>query len=122
MKAKTIRLLNCKKTANNPRGVWPVGTVIDNPDSWLLVTHGVAIPDDEECRIKAGMTPAEMVQQQHVYNRLAAGIHPDDWAAFDAGEMIGYDAQGRKIPGPNFVGGEAEFNASGDHAEHETLT
>ena len=25
--------------------------------------------------------------------------------------MAGYDAQGRRIPGPNFQGGQAEFEA-----------
>lgn len=121
MKAKTIRQLNTKKTPDNPLGILPVRFVDEGPDSWMLVAHGVAVPADEECRVKVNMTPEEMTKAQHAYERLSRGIHPNDWAEFDAGEMIGYDEQGRKIPGPNFVGGETDFNASADQAEHETL-
>jgi hypothetical protein len=121
MRAKTIRPLNCPKTPANPSGVLPAGSIDAGPDCWKLVTHGVAIPDDDECAKKVNMSAEELASVQHSYNRLAAGIHPEDWAAFDAGEMVGYDKDGRKIPGPNFQGGEAEYEASADAAEHETL-
>lgn len=122
MKCKTIRRLNCPRTPQNPEGVLPVGFVDDGPESWKLVVHGVAIPEDEECRLKVNMTPEQMAERQRTYNRLAAGIHPEDWAAYDRGEMIGYDEQGRKIPGPNFVGGEADFEATADSSESEVLS
>jgi hypothetical protein len=122
MKAKTIRPLNCHRTPQNPEGVLPAGSIDAGPESWKLVVHGVAIPEDEECRLKAGMTPEQMAERQRTYNRLAAGIHPDDWAEFDRGEMVGYDEAGRKIPGPNFVGSLADFEASADASEDEVLS
>lgn len=122
MKAKTIRPLNTVKSERFPDGLLPAGFIDEGPESWKLVVHGVAIPEDEECRLKVNMTPEEMAQRQHVYNRLAVGIHPEDWAAYDRGEMIGYDEQGRKIPGPNFAGGQADYEASADATESEVLS
>ncbi len=122
MKAKTIRPLNTHKTPQNPGGLLPAGFIDACPESWKLVVHGVAIPEDEECRLKVNMTPEQMAERQRTYNRLAAGIHPDDWEAFDRGEMIGYDEQGHKVPGPNFAGGLADFEASADASEGEVLS
>ena len=31
----------------------PAGTVIDNPDAWLLVVLHKAVPADEECKIRS---------------------------------------------------------------------
>lgn len=33
-----------------PTVVIPAGTVIDNPDAWMLCVNGTAVPDDDECR------------------------------------------------------------------------
>jgi hypothetical protein len=33
-----------------PTVVIPAGTVIDNPDAWMLCVNGIATPDDDECR------------------------------------------------------------------------
>ena len=33
-----------------PTLVIPAGTVIDNPDAWMLCVNGTAVPDDDECR------------------------------------------------------------------------
>ena len=30
--------------------VIPAGTVIDNPDAWMLCANGKAMPEDDECR------------------------------------------------------------------------
>ncbi len=121
MRCKTIRNLNCPRTAEHPDGTLPAGSIDSGPESWKLVVHGVAVPDDEECRLKVNMTPEQMAERQRTYSRLAAGIHPDDWEAYDRGEMVGYDEKGRKIPGPNFSGGLADFEASGDLEEADVL-
>jgi hypothetical protein len=114
MQAKTIRALSAPRSERFPDGVLPAGTIDDGPDSWRLVMAGVAEPADEECRAKCNLSREQMDTLQHAYDRLSLGIHPDDWAAFDAGEMIGYDERGRHIPGPNYCGGEADFEASAE--------
>ena len=69
--------------------VRPLGTVIDHPDSWQLVQQGVAIPEDEECRAKANMTPAQMAAAVAAYDRLAKGRATGDKQ---------YDAEPKKSP------------------------
>lgn len=111
MRAKTLLDLGCAcKTCieNNgngcvdyPDSIIPAGTIIDRPDSYLLVQAGAAIPDDDECEKAAAMTPRAMELAQRAQLRAAAGIHPEDFEAFDSGEMIGYYPDGSPIPGPN---------------------
>lgn len=36
------------------------GTVIDDPEAWKLIGLGYAEPEDEEARVAAGMTDAEI--------------------------------------------------------------
>jgi len=51
----------------------PAGTIIDHPDAWQLVRNGHAEPADEECRIAAAMTQAEMDAAKARYQRIAVG-------------------------------------------------
>ena len=76
------------------------GTIIDDPQCYKLVSMGCAVPADDECRDAVQMSDDEMKTAQHAYKRLAAGIAPEDFAAFDSGEMIGYNPDGSPIPGP----------------------
>ncbi|MES2789961.1 MAG: hypothetical protein V4719_10080 [Planctomycetota bacterium] len=46
---------------------------IDDPEAWKLVKIGVAIPADAACRIKCGMTEAQMTEAQERYERLDSG-------------------------------------------------
>ena len=62
---------------------------------------GVAVPADEECEKMANMTELKMKQAQHAQQRTSAGIHPEDFEAYDSGEMIGYYPNGSFRPGPN---------------------
>lgn len=78
------------------------GYVHEHPECWRLVRHGCAEPADDECRERANMTVEEMAVVQHAYGRVSRGIAPEDYAAFDAGEMVGYRADGSMIPGPNY--------------------
>lgn len=86
------------------------GTVIDHPQAYLLVLQGAARPHDQECRERCcrackladGDLDAEVEFRVSRYKKVHKGIHPDDYEAFDSGEMVGYDpATGEKIPGPN---------------------
>ena len=108
MKCRLLRPMGCHLPGNqygrpslDPSGVAPAGTVIDDPDCYWLVRQGVAEPVDEECAVKAGMNPEQFAAARKAYERTDKGIHPEDYAAFDAGEMIGYDDQGNPLPGPN---------------------
>lgn len=86
----------------------PAGTIIDHPLAFHLVRNGCADPHDQECHDKIfnelGYTAETLAKAKHAQERTAAGIHPDDFAAFDSGKMIGYDADGNHIPGPNYRG------------------
>lgn len=54
------------------------GTVIDHPDAFRLVQQGVAIPEDEACRLAAGLTDEQLAFVQSRYDRLAKGIGYDE--------------------------------------------
>jgi|LSQX01.1.fsa_nt_gb hypothetical protein len=110
MKAKTILILKCAcdvcRTGSGgcvvyPDGKIPIGTVIEHQDAWKLVRLGCAVPADDECAAKANMTQRQMAVAQHAQRRAAAGIHPEDFDAYDRGEMVGYFPDGSWIPGEN---------------------
>jgi len=42
-----------------------------------------------------------MAVVQHAQRRAAAGIHPEDFEAYDRGEMVGYFPDGSWVPGEN---------------------
>jgi hypothetical protein len=86
----------------------PAGHVIDHVDAWRLVRQGVAVPADDECEKAANMTPAQHAAARRAYERVSRGIAPEDYDAFDRGEMIGYDERGHWIPGPTYNGGDDE--------------
>lgn len=80
----------------------PAGTVFDAADCFRLVELGVAVPHDDECKaLFANRTAEQIAATEHAARRLSAGIDPEDFARFDAGELLGYTADGRDIPGPN---------------------
>jgi hypothetical protein len=80
----------------------PAGTVFSEADSFRLVEMGVAVPNDDECAAMfADRTPEQIAATEHASRRLAAGIDREDFARYDAGELLGYTADGFDIPGPN---------------------
>jgi hypothetical protein len=102
-----------KRVVRNGREVyrtyWKEGAVISHPEAYFLVRQGIAIPEDDECRDRANMSNEGMRAAQHAYGRLAAGIAVDDYAAYDAGYLSGYNPDGSWIPGPN--GGRDDYEA-----------
>lgn len=110
MKAKTLLVLDCacetcranggEGCAQYPDSKIPAGTVIEHSDAFRLVQLGAAEPADEECQRAAGMSPRQFEAAVRAQRRAAAGIHPDDFEAFDSGEMVGYYPDGSPIPGP----------------------
>jgi hypothetical protein len=77
----------------------PAGTVIDHPAAWQLVRMGMAEPADDECCDRADMTPERMAAAQKAQEKVRLGIHPDDFQAFDAKLLKGYQEDGTWIPG-----------------------
>lgn len=108
MKARTLQELGCackdcrrgsQGCVDYPTGKIPAGTIIEHPKAWQLVRLGVAVPEDDECAKAANMTERQMQLAQRGARR--SRIHPDDYEAFERGEMIGYYDDGTPIPGPN---------------------
>lgn len=81
---------------------WKHGAVLEHPQAFWLVRQGIAIPADEECAEKAGRTADQMAAAQKAYERVSKGIHPEDFSLFDGGVILGYDAEGNYLPGPNW--------------------
>jgi hypothetical protein len=87
-----------------------VGAIIERPDAHLLVCLGMAVPDDEECRIACGLTDAQIAQAIKAQDRVSKGIEPQDYGKFDRGEIAGYREDGSYLPGPNAVDEPDEEN------------
>ena len=87
---------------------WKNGAVIDFPDCWRLVQMGCAVPADDECARKANRNVRQMAEAKKAYDRVQAGIHPDDFELFDAGVIAGYEGNGDYKPGPNWDRHHAE--------------
>ena len=102
MKAKLILNLTCQKTPDNPEGKLPAGTIMDHPDAYMLVQGGVAEPADEECEKRAGLTAEQFQAAKYYGKRREEHIHPDDFDAYNAGYMVGYNGDGSWKPGPNY--------------------
>lgn len=79
-----------------------VGAVLEGRDAFMLVRNGEAIPADEACAERAGMTPEQMQAAQHANRRLLSGIMPEDFTLYDTGIVAGYDGDGNFKPGPNW--------------------
>jgi len=93
--AKAELVAQCERRG---KALWaPVGSIIDDPDCWRLVMMGVAVPYDDECRDQTAQTPEQVAATQHAARRLSAGIDPADFARYDAGELLGYDAAGNDL-------------------------
>lgn len=94
---------------------WRTDVVFEHPIGYRLVQNGDAIPMDEECELAAGLKPSQLTAVQYNRERLARGIAREDWAAYDAGYMVGYRPDGSWEPGPNY----AEWTALQADAEEE---
>lgn len=80
----------------------PAGFEIEDPEAYLLVLQGAAEPGDDECALAAKQTPEERDAARLHYEMARKGIAPEDFDAYRAGAMIGYDPEGNWLPGPNF--------------------
>lgn len=117
------RLLVEKRVRRNKRMVvrrfWRLGAEWEHPKSYWLVRQGCAVPADAECAEACGMTEEDMAAAQKAFERVAKGIHPEDYAKFDAGEILGYDSDGNYIPGPNATTFDDDDGEQGDDLSGE---
>ena len=81
---------------------WKQGASMEDENAHWWVRMGFALPDDDECRERAGMTDESLDAAKKAYSRAAAGIHPDDNALFDAGFISGYNPDESYKPGPKW--------------------
>jgi hypothetical protein len=61
----------------------PAGYVIEHPDAWRLVRQGTAKPADDDCRVRAGVSPEDMIRKHDRQILLEAGKLTGD-PKFDA--------------------------------------
>ena len=80
----------------------PAGTVIDDPDCFWIVLNGQAEPVDDECIARTEHALKNSAEMKVAAKELALGILPEDRPKFRAGEILGYNADGSYIPGPNW--------------------
>jgi hypothetical protein len=99
---QTVERVVWRNGADTAVTFWERGAILDRPDCFMLVQMGKADAADEECKLAVSMTSAQLAQAQHAARRLAAGIHPEDFALFDAGIIVGYNGDGSYKPGPHF--------------------
>lgn len=97
----------------------PAGTVIEHPDAYLLVRMGCAEPADDECHAAHGMSEERMKDARKAYPRVAAGVQPEDYQAFDDGKMLGYKPDGSWKPGPNFTDGDEDDYETDDSEDDD---
>jgi hypothetical protein len=122
--------MKCKLLHHTPKakpdtGYFPKGTIIDplthprfsNANVITWVKAGAAAPADDECRKAVNMTDEQLQASCRSYGRCVKGIHPDDFAEFDSGQMDGYDPKGQPIPGPNFT--EPEIDEEDDEDDDD---
>jgi len=114
VKCRLIRERTCEPSDQFPDGIQPVGAIIDHPQAFWLVRMGVAESADAECRERANRSPEQCAKAQKAYERLEAGIHPDDFAAYDAGLMRGYNSDGSWIPGPAYEEEDEDYELTED--------
>ncbi len=121
MKCKLLQDTPAAPTIPPNKDILPAGRVIDHPMAYVLVQTGMAEAVDDECRDKADRTPEQLQRAQYEYVRRRKGIHPDDFAKYEAGVMDGYNADGTDKPGPNFVEDDEDEEETETYYEEEEL-
>ena len=95
----------CERRGHKGRFLFaPVGTIIDDPNCWLIVLNGQAEAADTEC-LDAVLSHNPSYDKAKVFRAaqfLATGLPHEDYAAWDKGEIAGVDKDGNYIPGPNW--------------------
>ena len=120
MKCRLTEQLSCIPCERFPDGILPIGTELEDPLAWVHIKNGNAEPADDEAE-PYRQDESQTAAAQFAYHRTRLGIHPDDFAEYEAGIMVGYDQSDNKIPGPNFAGSLEDFESENGENEAEVL-
>ena len=101
-KAQTVERVVMRNGVKQAVRFFRQGATLERDDCYKLVRMGIAEPVDDECRQAAAMNGEQLRQAQHAARRLSAGIHPEDFALYDAGIITGYTPDGQYQPGLNW--------------------
>lgn len=84
---------------------WKLGAVVevDRRGAQLLVGNGDCDPADDEATEACANYMLKREEVLLSREMLARAIDPDDRERYRNGEILGYDADGNDIPGPNWV-------------------
>lgn len=84
---------------------WKLGAVVDvdRRGAQLLVGNGDCEPADPEAEEACKGWTTRRADVLLSREMLAKAIEPEDRDRFRRGEILGYDADGKDIPGPNWV-------------------
>ena len=87
------------------RPFWKLGAVVevDRRGAQLLVGNGDCEPADDEAEAACGNWRANRASVLLSRDMLANAIDPEDRERYRNGEILGYDADGNDIPGPNWI-------------------
>lgn len=87
------------------RPFWKLGAIVevDRRGAQLLVGNGDCEPADDEAEESCKGWKAQRSEVLLSREMLARAIEPEDRERFRNGEILGYDADGNDIPGPNWV-------------------
>lgn len=116
---KVVRILPPGVSEQDTPKFSPKGTVIDDKRVFMLVQMGIAVPVDDECVKATNMSEDQMTAAQKAYPKLDAGIIQEDFAAFDAGLMTGYNHDGSWIPGPNAPDDTEDLELADEDEDYE---
>lgn len=93
-----------RKGYKRPVAIYPKGTEFDGDHALFLCSTGQAHPSDEECLKATGKTEPELRAIQAAYHLTQHGYNKqDDRDLALAGVILGYDEEGKPIPGPNWA-------------------
>lgn len=83
---------------------WKLGAIVevDRRGAQLLVGNGDCEPADDEAEEACKGWQARRPEVLLAREMLAKAIDPEDRERFRNGEILGYDADGNDIPGPNW--------------------
>jgi hypothetical protein len=92
------------------RPFWNIGAIVevDRRGAQLLVGNGDCEPADDEAEDACKGWREKRADVLLSREMLAKAIDPEDRQRFRDGEILGYDADGNDIPGPNWSESDGE--------------
>lgn len=95
---------------------WKIGAIVevDRRGAQLLVGNGDCEPADAEAEEACKGWTIRRADVLLSREMLAKAIEPEDRDRFRRGEILGYDADGKDVPGPNWVDPDEDDDTEDD--------